>query len=163
MAYLVVDVLSFDFERRSVGEPVVWNLNLESVNNVLFEDTVIVPESVTPSWEVKSGHGVQEASGESSQTTISKTGVFLIIDHLVKTETELIELGSEVLFDAEIEKGVLESSSEQVLDTEVVNSLRVLAGDSALSLVPKLDKSILDNGTDGVEPVNRQQLIDGLS
>lgn len=53
-------------------KPVIRDLNLISIDDLLLKDTIPVAESVTPSRKVHRRHTIEEARGKSSKTTISK-------------------------------------------------------------------------------------------
>mmetsp|Transcript_31107 Transcript_31107/g.61073 ORF Transcript_31107/g.61073 Transcript_31107/m.61073 type:complete len:763 (+) Transcript_31107:282-2570(+) len=66
-----------DLPRHRLGEPVVWLLDLPSVNDVLLENAVFVADAVAPAWKRERGHRVQEASRQSAETTVAKARVSL--------------------------------------------------------------------------------------
>ena len=82
------DVVSLKFPWVEV-EPVIWDFNLVSVNDLLLEDTVSVSQTVAPSWVVQGGHRIEEASGETSKTTITKSSVVLLRDYIFHAESEI--------------------------------------------------------------------------
>jgi hypothetical protein len=82
--------MSWEFPGIEI-KPVVRNLNLVPVNNFLLEDTIAVSQSITPSWVVEGCQGVQETSSQSTETTISKCSIVLLVDNVFDTETKILK------------------------------------------------------------------------
>lgn len=59
-------------------EPVIGDLNLISIDNLLLKDTIPVPKPIAPSRKVHRRHTIEEARGESSKTTISKRCIMFL-------------------------------------------------------------------------------------
>lgn len=59
-------------------QPVVWNLDLITIDYFLLEDAVLVSKSVAPCWVIHCGHAVEEAGCETSKTSIAKGGVVFL-------------------------------------------------------------------------------------
>ena len=70
-------------------EPVVRNLHLVSVDDLLTEDTVAVAESVSPCWVVERGERIEEASSETAETSVSESSVAFLFDDVFHVEAEL--------------------------------------------------------------------------
>lgn len=70
-------------------EPVVGNLNLITVDNLLLEDTVAVPQTVAPGWVVEGCKTVQEASSETTQATVAQSSIMLLLNNVLNAETKL--------------------------------------------------------------------------
>ena len=59
-------------------KPVLSDLFLAFLCDKLLKQAMSVPQTITPSRQVEGGHGIQEARGESPQTTISQSCIFLL-------------------------------------------------------------------------------------
>lgn len=59
-------------------EPVIGDLNLIAIDNLLLKNTIPVPESIAPSWQVHRRHTIKEARGKSSETTITKCCIMFL-------------------------------------------------------------------------------------
>lgn len=82
------DVVASELPRVEV-KPIVRNLDLITINNLLLEDTVFVSQSVTPGGIVERGQAVEEASGKTAKTAISKRSVVLLTDNVFHAEAEI--------------------------------------------------------------------------
>ena len=45
---LIIDILTFDFERVAIFQPIIWDLHLASIDNFLLKNAIIVPDSIAP-------------------------------------------------------------------------------------------------------------------
>jgi hypothetical protein len=70
-------------------EPVVRNLHLISIHNLLTENTVAVPESVTPCRIVQCGERVEEAGGKATKTTITQSSVTFLLNDVFHAESKI--------------------------------------------------------------------------
>jgi hypothetical protein len=70
-------------------KPVVRNLHLVSVDDLLTEDTVAVAESVSPRWVVQCGKRVEETSSKTTETSVSESSVAFLFDDVLHVEAEL--------------------------------------------------------------------------
>ena len=62
---------------------------LVSIPDSLCKDTVVVPQSIAVARQLESSHGVNETGSKSSQTTITKTSIFLLLLQVFKIQTKL--------------------------------------------------------------------------
>ena len=72
-------------------QPVVWNLNLVSVNDLLLEDAISISKAVTPCGIVQGGKAVKEASSQATQATVSEGSIVLLGDNILDPEAKLGE------------------------------------------------------------------------
>jgi hypothetical protein len=84
------DVVTLELPRVKV-EPVIWHLNLVSIDDLLLKDTVSVTKTVSPSWVVQRGHRVEEAGGETTETAVAERGVVLLGNDIFHAEAKVGE------------------------------------------------------------------------
>jgi hypothetical protein len=72
-------------------KPVVGNLNLVSIHDLLLENAISVSQTITPRREVQRCHGIQEASSKSAKTAISKSSIMFLTNDILDAESELGE------------------------------------------------------------------------
>ncbi len=82
---------SSELERISVLEPVVRNLDLISVADLLLEHAVAVADAAAVSRIVQRGEGIEEACGKSSETAVSKRRIRLLVLNLVHVKAKLFQ------------------------------------------------------------------------
>lgn len=52
-------------------QPVVGNLDLVAVDDLLFEDTITISQTIAPGRVVQACQTVEETGGQTSQTTVT--------------------------------------------------------------------------------------------
>lgn len=82
------DIVPRELPRIEV-QPVIRNFDLIPVHNLLLEDAVLVPETVAPSWNIESGHAVEEAGGKTTETTIAQSSVSFLGYYVFKAEADI--------------------------------------------------------------------------
>jgi len=133
----VLDIVTWDLEWVEMLQPGIGGLELATVGgNQLLEDTVLVPEGVSPDRQLLRGRRVQVTCSQTAETTVSKSRITLFINEIFEVETELFDTVLVLIFQAEVEEGVVEGTTHQVLDTKVIRAFRLLASVGELSLVP---------------------------
>lgn len=70
-------------------KPIIGNLDLVAVDNLLLEDSVSVPQTVAPSGEIKRGKAVEEASGKPTKATIAQSSIVLLADNVLNAEAQI--------------------------------------------------------------------------
>ncbi len=60
------------------AQPVVGQLHLLAVNDLLLEDTQLVADGVARGGDLQRGHGVQVAGGQAAQAAVAQAGVGLL-------------------------------------------------------------------------------------
>ena len=72
-------------------KPVVRDLDLIAIDDLLLEDTVAVPQAVAPGGVVQRGQGVQETRSQTTKAAVTQRGVVLLLDDILDPETEFRE------------------------------------------------------------------------
>lgn len=133
---LVGDILALNFPRVAVVQPEVRNLYLITILDLLLENTVVISNTITPSRDLKGGERVDEASGKSTETTITKGGISLLLIELLEVITHVHESLLELLLHVNVDEGILESTTHKELERQIVNSLDILVLMEGLRVVP---------------------------
>jgi hypothetical protein len=84
------NIMSREFPRIEV-KPVIRNLDLISVHNLLLEDSISISQSVSPGRVVQRGKRVQETSSKTTEATVSKRSIVFLINDILNTETKVRE------------------------------------------------------------------------
>ena len=98
--------------------------------------TELVPKTIAPNWELLGRRRVEVACRETAETTVSETGVTLLVDEVLEVEAELVNAVLVLLLEAEVEERIVERAAHQELEREVVRALGRLARVVQLRLVP---------------------------
>ena len=62
---------------------------LVSIPDSLCKDAIVVPQSIAIARQLESSHGVNKTGSKSTQTTITKTSIFLLLLQVFKVQTKL--------------------------------------------------------------------------
>mmetsp|Transcript_13500 Transcript_13500/g.35937 ORF Transcript_13500/g.35937 Transcript_13500/m.35937 type:complete len:419 (-) Transcript_13500:13-1269(-) len=153
------DVETLDLPRVAVDEPVVGDLNLVEILDLLLEHAILVADAVAPAREVESGEGIHEAGSETAEAAISEAGIALLGGHGLEVEADAVKGLLELGVDADVHESVGEVAAHEEFEGEVVHALDVLLGEVVLGVVPRLDEAVADGvggglvGAEGVEVV----------
>lgn len=126
-------------------QPKIWNLDLVTVSQSLFEDTILIPDTIAPGWDLESGQRINEASGQSSKTTITKSCIVFLLVELLQIIAHVHQCILERSLQIGVNERVLESSSHKELERQVIDSLAILSLVILLCIVPGLKESISDS------------------
>ena len=88
-AYWINDVGAFDLPGVSIFEPVVWNFNLLAIDDLLFEYSVVVSDTVAPSWDFHGGQTIEEASSEATEATVTQCCVCFLFVHVLELVADI--------------------------------------------------------------------------
>ena len=141
---LVSDILSLNLPWVSVVKPKIRNFSLVTILDDLLENTIIVSDTISPSWNLKSGEGIDEACGKSSKTTITEGSIGFLFVELLKIVAHIHQSISERTLEIRVDESILKGSSHQELEGEVVDSLAILVFVELLGIVPGFNESISD-------------------
>jgi hypothetical protein len=81
-------VLTWEFPRIKV-QPVIWNLHLISIDDLLLEDAVSVSKSVSPGWVIQCCKTVEEACSKPSKTAVAESSIMFLRDDVLNPEAKL--------------------------------------------------------------------------
>lgn len=112
---IIDDILSLNLPRVTLVEPEIWDLTLISILDDLLEDTVVVSNTISDSWDLEGGERVKETSGKSSKTTVSKSGISLLLIELLKLVADVHEGLLEWVLKVRVDESILEGSSHEEL------------------------------------------------
>ena len=130
------------FKWISVFQPVIRNLYLISVFDLLFEHTVTITDTTSICTVVQCCKRIQKACCQTSQTTVSKCRIrFLIFNH-IKIQTKLIQSIFYFFVCSQIEQVISKSTSHKELHGHIVNCLRILLFICILCFQPVINNNI---------------------
>ena len=118
-------------------QPGIGSLELATIrSNQLLEDTVLVPEGVSPDRQLLGGGGIQVTRGQTAETTVSECCVAFLINEVLGVKPELIDTFAILVSQAEVEEDVVEGTTHEVLNVEIVRVFWLFASVGKLSIVP---------------------------
>ena len=79
------------FPHVAVAQPVVRQLDLLTVHNLLAEQTVFIADGATHRGQVKGRQRVHEARCQTAQTAVAQRGFRLFLKHLVHVDVQFVQ------------------------------------------------------------------------
>lgn len=119
----VLNIDAFNFPRVAFGEPEVRSLELISILYELFEDAVLVSDSVAPCRVIQCCHRIQKAGSEPPETTISQASIRLFFSQSFVGVSQIFERLLEIGLKIEVDESILEASTNEKLKGQVVDFL----------------------------------------
>ena len=109
--------------------------------------------TVSHGRQIQRGEGIQEASGESSETAISKAHVIFLVAKFIDAVTEFVERLHHVFHDAGADDVVDKKAAHQKFHREIVNTADVAFRMCGESFNHPLDNHVLDSLGSGNPPI----------
>ncbi len=78
----------FQLRTTSIGFSLVFT-HLFAMSDQLLEDPVLIAQPIAVRRDIQRGHAVEETGGQTSQTSVAKTCVFLHLLQLLNVQTQL--------------------------------------------------------------------------
>ncbi len=82
------DIVSREFPGVEV-QPVVRNLDLVTIHNLLLEYTILVTKCVSPGWIVHRGHAIEEAGCQTPKTAVTQGSIVFLRYDVLNSEAQL--------------------------------------------------------------------------
>jgi hypothetical protein len=142
--HLVDDVQAGHLPRVPKGQPVVRELHLVAVHDLLLEDAVVVAEPVAPRRVVQRRQRVHEAGRKTAQAAVPQGGVPLLLDEGLQLKAQLPEGLRIDPLQAQRQHRIAQRPPHQELQGQVVDALLVHLGVVLLRLVPPPDQLVPD-------------------
>ncbi len=79
------DIVPRKFPRVEI-QPIIWYLNLVSVDNFLLKDTISITQAVAPSRVIQCSHAVKETCSQPAETAVAQSSVMLLRYDILNSE-----------------------------------------------------------------------------
>ena len=103
----------------------------------------MIPDAAAVSRIAKCREGIKEAGRKTPQTTVSKSGIRLLIFYEIEVDSQLIQGFLHHLVSGKVDEVVSESPSNEELHRHIINDLRIVPVYHVLSRDPVVDHDIL--------------------
>ena len=134
-------------------EPVLGQLHLPAVGDLLAEQAVIVADAIAVSRNVEAGHALHEAGGETTEAAVAQSGIGLQRLDEVNVDVEpgqrLGEGGSEL----EVAHRVTQQAADEEFQRQVIDPLGIGLVGALGRFHPAVDDAVAQRQDGGVEPV----------
>ena len=76
------NVVTWDFPRIVKRQPIIWEFRLISIDDLLFEDSIIVTDSIAHRGDCQSRKRIKVTSCKSTQTSVSQCRIWLLFENI---------------------------------------------------------------------------------
>ena len=148
-------------DEPAVGDvqPVVGQLHLLAVHDLLLEETQLVADGVAGGGDLQGGHGLQVAGGQTAQTAVAQAGVGFHLEEVGGGEAQvlngLLQLGQ----DAQVVGVFLQGAAHEKLQGQIVDLAGVAVTDLALGGQLPGGHDVAQHQGAGPEHVDRSSLL----
>ena len=105
------------------GTPVVGDLGLLSVLELLLEDPKLIADGVAGTLQTEGGHAVHIAGGKTAETAVAEAGVGLCLEDIGSIEAEILQRAGQLVADAEVVGVLHQAAAHQELHGHIVDFL----------------------------------------
>lgn len=88
ISYIDNNIMSGELPRVKV-QPVIRNLNLVSIHNLLLKNTITISQPITPSGIIERCQTIQKACRKTTKTTITKRSIMFLFDNILNPEAQI--------------------------------------------------------------------------
>ena len=141
--------------RITARQPVIRNLDLMAVDDLLFEHAVVVADAVTEPGQAERGHRVEKTGGKPAQAAIAEGGIMFKVDQLVEIDVHLGQRLLYILVNIERQQCIGKRAPDQKLHRQVIHPLDVLLVLGAGGFHPALHQPIAHGQGGCLQPVLR--------
>ena len=134
-----------DLPGVAVAQPVVGELDLPAVVNLLVEDAELVADAVADGGNAEGGQGVEVAGGETAEAAVAEAGFALLLDDWSRSRPSSGGL-ADVVFESEVQQVAGEIRSHEELGREITDDADV----------------VLHVALDGCDPGGEDMVADGV-
>jgi hypothetical protein len=115
---------------------------LPAVLDALAEDSIFVANAVAEERQAERGPGIHDARRQAAETTVSETGVPLLLVQHFEVEPDAAHCMRAGVVRAEIDDVVDQRAAEQELQRQVIHTLGVSEVIRALGLEPSIGQPV---------------------
>ena len=132
-----------ELKRIPVLQPVIRNLNLETILDLLLEHPETIPDAAAVSRISQRRQGIQEACRQPAKASVSKRGIAFLILNRIQIHAQLFQRFLHVLVCRHVDQGVTQRTPHQKLHGHVVKNLRILLRHRLGRRHPVIDNDVL--------------------
>ena len=139
------------FERIAIFQPVIRYFYLISIFDLLFEHTVTITDTASICTVIQSCKRIKEACCKTSQTTVTKCRVRLLIFDHIEIKTKFIQSFFYFFVCSQVDQVVSKSTTHQKFHGHVINSFRILLFVCILCFQPVINDNVFYGVTYSLE------------
>jgi len=126
-------------------------LDLVAVDKLLFEKAELIVDAVADGGQIESSERVEETRGETAETAVAETHVHFALTHGLPIDAKILQCTARFVVEAGVVEIVLEQTTHEIFEREIVEAADVLFVVDALGL-DKTGEDLLTHGERGGDP-----------
>ena len=143
--------------------PVVGQLHLLALHDLLLEDAQLVADGITGGWDLQGGHAVQVAGGQAAQAAVAEAGVGLHLEDVGGLEAQLVDGLVQRTQQLQIEGILHQAAAHEELQGQVVDLPLFLAGGVLAGLHAPLGHDVTQHHGAGLHHLTVRGLFFGAA
>ena len=111
---------------KAIAQPVIWNLNLLAINNLLLKKAILIADTAAMSSQAQRSHGINEAGCQTAQAAITQTCIWLFLIKVMNIQIQILQHCFQGILQIQINHIGIQKTSQQELDGEIINLLLIV-------------------------------------
>ncbi|MNC49040.1 hypothetical protein D3C75_981890 [compost metagenome] len=124
--HLIARVVTWEFPRVTIFQPVVRRFHLLTVDDILFEHAIFITNTVATSRQRQRRQRIQETGRQPPQATVAEAWIVLFLQQLAQAHPHLIQCVVNILINAHRQQGVGQRAADQELHRQVIHLTHIL-------------------------------------
>ena len=143
--------------------PVVGQLHLLSLHDLLLEDAQLVADRIAGGGDLQRGHAVQVAGGQAAQAAVAKARVGLHLEDVGGLEAQVVDGGGQVVQQLQVEGVLHQAAAHEELQGQVVYLALFLVGGVLAGLHATLGHDVAQHHGAGLHHLTVRGLFFGAA
>ena len=150
---------TFELPRVTEVQPVLGLLLLPAIDHGLTEQAMLVTNTVTMGRDTEGRHALHEAGGQTTEAAVAQRSIRFEQANALQVHAQLSQCFTSDVQQAKVAQAVIEQSTDQELERQVVNPFLAFAVNLSSVVHPMLDHMVAGGQGDGFEPVMVKRVI----
>ena len=129
---------------KAVTQPVIRNLYLLVVDDLLLKEAVLVTDTATMSRQAQRSHGIHEAGCQTAKAAVAETCIRLLGIEIIQIKIQLLQHSLQSILQIKVNQVGIQETPQQELNGEIINLLLVVFLILLICLNPVLGSILLN-------------------
>ena len=133
-----------EFPGKAISQPVIRNLYLLVIDNLLLKEAVLITDTAAMSRQAQRSHGIDEASCQTAKAAVAETCIRLLRIKVSQIKIQLLQHSLQSVLQIKVNQVGIQETSQQELNGEIINLLLVIFLILLIGLNPVLGSILLN-------------------
>ena len=129
---------------KAISQPVIRNLYLLVVDDLLLKEAVLVTDTATMSRQAQRSHGIHEAGCQTAKAAVAETCIRLLGIEIIQIKIQLLQHSLQSVLQIKVNQVGIQETPQQELNGEIINLLLVIFLILLICLNPVLGSILLN-------------------